>query len=104
VPPFDPEAELSIVAELFDPLHRLVELPDTITPENFWDVRHQRIVARFQAGEQLSTDDAAYVRNAVGYAWPITQQGLAAFLDCAARRRRIRDLEAERMRLYGVTA
>jgi hypothetical protein len=89
---------LSVVAELFDPLHRLAV--DNVEPDAFWDARHQRIVAAFRAGRPLPKQDANYVGNAVRYAFPLTKQGLDSFLDCARRRRRIRELEAERLELY----
>jgi hypothetical protein len=100
VPPYDAEAELSVLAELFDPLHELKQLRDGLTAGDFYDPRHRRIALARQSDRPLSKDDAAYVTNAVRCAFPLTKQLLAAFQDCAIRRHQIRELEIELRRLY----
>ena len=100
IPPFDPEAELSVIAELFDPLRGLLVGP---VLADFYDVRHQRIVKAHQDGRRLNAGDAAYVANAVRYAWPLTKQAYATFCDSADRRKRLVEIEAERLELYGVS-
>jgi hypothetical protein len=103
VPPFDAEIELSVLAELVAPLHRVAVL-DTVTASDFYNPRHQRVVAALRAGKPLPADDATTAANAARFAFPLTKDGLATFLDHAARRRRIGELEAERLELYGVAA
>jgi hypothetical protein len=99
VPPFDPEVELAVLAEVAEPLHRLTV---AITPGDFYDPRHCRIVEALQSGQDLSADDAAYLKNAIGSVWPVTRDILDRFVEYAARRRRIAELEDERLSLYGV--
>lgn len=73
--------------------------------DDFYDVRHVRVV-RYLRGElaDLPEHDLVYLANAVRYAWPLTAQLLADFLGCAARRRRLLELEAERLELLGVAS
>jgi hypothetical protein len=99
--PFDAEAELSVLAHLVDPLHD-VDVLDYVDSTYFHDWRHARIVEQFRAGDEWSVEDAAYVENATRLAWPLTESLAEKFIDCASRRRRLLELEAERLELLGV--
>jgi hypothetical protein len=103
--PHDLEAELSVLAELADPTYKIAALAD-VTADCFYDERMARIFKAIStsASTDLSTDDSHYLQNAVRYAWPLSSRLLESFLDCAAKRRRLFDLERERLALLGVSA
>lgn len=96
--PFDAEVELSVLAEAADPLHGLA---GAVTAEDFYDQRNARIFAAVQSSltELLSIDDRRYLEHAVQYAFPVVVGTLEKFIDLAARRRRLLELDAERLEL-----
>jgi hypothetical protein len=104
--PFDGEVELSVLAECADPLHGPhvgVGCPQ-VEPEDFYDQRHARIFAAVSTSTVglLSTEDAAYLANAVQFAFPVVAGTFDRFFELAARRRRLLELESERLDLLGV--
>jgi hypothetical protein len=100
--PHDPEVELSVLADQADPLrgkpHARVE------SDHFYDRRNARVFAAVESSptKLLSPEDAAYLANAVQYAFPIVAGTYETFFDLAARRRRLLELEVERLELLGV--
>lgn len=101
--PFDPEAELSVLAELAAPMY-VIHALDDITEDYFYDERNRRCFRAVKCARSctLSTDDSRYLENAVRFAWPLSAESLAAFLDCADRRRELFELERRRLELLGV--
>jgi hypothetical protein len=102
--PFDPEAEWSVLAEIAAPLHH-VDVVDTITSAMFYDGKNARIVEYLRGGlPDVPEGDLVYLAHAVKYAFPLTRGALASFFDCAARRARLCELEAERLELLGLAS
>jgi hypothetical protein len=101
--PADLEAELSVLAQLADPLYPIRAL-DNVVPDDFYDHRNRTIFLAIKAGTvpDLPADDLDYLANAVRSAWPLHRASLESFLDCAARRRELFVLEARRLELLGV--
>lgn len=94
--PADPEAEHSVLAELVRPLHGHLRV-EAIDVDDFYDPRHQRLFRRLRGDDVIvGHGDDGYLRHAVASAWPLTEALLASFRECAAKRRRIVELEAER--------
>jgi hypothetical protein len=100
--PFDCEAELAVLAELADPKYRLATLAN-ISTDDFYDHRHRRCFTALRGEARLSGDDTEYLQHAVHFAWPLSANLLSSFIDCAARRRELAQLEARRLELLGVT-
>lgn len=101
--PYEPEAELSVLAELVEPLHDGCLLAG-LTADDFYDPRHRRIAAAVLAGREPEPGDAAYVQHLARFAFPLTVQGWSAFTDAARKRARLLELERERCELLGVVA
>ena len=101
--PYDAEVELSVLAEAADPLH--LDLLRTASSADFYDRRNARVLDAVKVGnlELLSTDDRAYFDHAVRYAFPVVAGTVDRFFDLAARRRRLVELEHERLELLGVS-
>lgn len=95
--PFDADTEASVLAELADPLHDDGSLRETITADQFFDRRNARIFDAVLVDVILLSDsDRRYLANVVRFAFPVVAGTVARFVDLAARRRRLVELEAER--------
>src|SRR5215216_2106430 len=99
--PFEPEAELSVLAEVAEPLHDYPTLR-TVTAEMFYDGRHRAIVWALERFDELRAEDADYLTSAIRYAFPLTAGVLASFFETAKKRQRLYELERERLELLGV--
>jgi hypothetical protein len=91
--PADLSLERSVLAEIAEPLHHVRGLSD-VTPGDFYDQRHARIVGRLRGvfksadDERYVADDRDYVDDCVRFAWPLLEGGIERFFALAARRRR----------------
>lgn len=100
--PIDVDAERAMLAELAVPLHgRWLE--ELVAPEDFADPRHWRIAVALANDTPLRDEERVYVEELDRFAFPITAGLLARFTDAARRRRRLAELEAERIELLAET-
>jgi hypothetical protein len=97
--PDDLDLERAVLAEILDPLHPGLHDVDRISGDDFRRYRHAVIVNEHWAGKRLRPVDVDYAVDTVRFARPLEHGDLERFRDLARRRRRLVELERERLAL-----